>query len=536
MKGNRIVSVERETLNVVTFSEVKLKDLKELDPVISEISRIYEKTCQTRDALTINICGNYDPEIILYNDSSKENEIRVIVDELLEALDSDDVVKISLRIDKENKLNTISVYSLDRLEVYFRFISEKDEALKTLEQMMNFAIKHLYFDSVQRFELINDQAQFSSKAFVFTNNIEVMTQHDTKLTSGRTVLHDASEKHCNLIFDGAIGFIPDDFYLEIEENVSENMKEFFNSISLFLSLTFLVDMIKLKDNMLEYKIYGYRNMHKNIDFLEIKNLLNNNEEFFSIYQWVYEQNSNVSERIGMTRNVLSLFTNGDDIFSSGESALPSIKSSFEIYLKENVDKYIEVLNQVILLLNDLKKQSIEIANSYTKDFKNNFIALFTFLATTILFNTISSDGIENIFTEDITHITLAFLLISIAYWFISKRELNQKIIKLEKNYDRNKNYYKPILDPGDINRIFNETDYLDEDKQSINYTKKDITFLWLFTIGILFAMVFFFGESPIFDTMKEFFSSLLIQVRDYISGIDIRNANVNPLNLIESSR
>ena len=120
MKGNRIVSVERETLNVVTFSEVKLKDLKELDPVISEISRIYEKTCQTRDALTINICGNYDPEIILYNDSSKENEIRVIVDELLEALDSDDVVKISLRIDKENKLLNCNIKCIKNFKNLYR--------------------------------------------------------------------------------------------------------------------------------------------------------------------------------------------------------------------------------------------------------------------------------------------------------------------------------------------------------------------------------------------------------------------------------
>lgn len=524
LRGNRILKVEKETLEEVIFSSVQIRDLQKVDLVVSEINSIFKKICEERDTLIVSIMGNSYSENIAYDDYSKGFEVKEVVDELLEALDPEDAVKMSVRIEKKNLGNNISVYSLENFGVYVRFLIGTNEP-KTLEQMISFAVKYLFFGEVQKFTLITDQANFSSRAFVFSSKNDGITQQEKELTSERIIHGDEREKHCNLIFEGAVNFTPDDFYLITQENINENIKEFFDSVSLFLSMIFLADTIKVKDNILEYKIYGYRNMHKSKSLLDIENLSRISRDFFSIYQWSYEQNSNVSERIGMTRNVLSLFTNGDDIFTSSESALPSIKSSFEIYLKENVDKYIEVLNQVVLLLNDLKKQSIEIANSYTQDFKNNFIALFTFLVSTILFNTISSDGIENIFTEDITHITLAFLLISVVYWLISRAELNKKIEKLENNYKRNKDYYKPILDSADIERIFNSTQYLDEDKKSIKDTEKLINILWLSSLGVLFVMVFLIGDSPIFETIKDYLHLLWTQIVNNISEMWVINTS-----------
>lgn len=503
MNTNKIVLIEKETLNEVVFSKIILSDLKKLDHVLTEIDNIHSKIRTDRDTLLVSIQANDVPKEFEYDNTSKKDEIKNEAELLLEIIDKDDSVKIIVKIFKDNKNDILSVYSLDSLSVYFN-LSEESNKNKTLEEMLIFSIRNLSFDNTQIFELINDKANVSTEAFIFTNNLQKIESKKINLQLKRDFIIEMREKYCNLLFESPIQYVPEDFYLATDAHLNENLRVFFDSMSLALSLIFTVDTMKIKNNIIEYKIYGYRNMHKNKNFLEITELTTKNKEFFDIYHWIYEENSNITERIGMARNVLSLFSNGDDIFISNESALPSIKSSFEIYLKENVDKYIEVLNQVVLLLNDLKKQSIEIADSYVKDFKSNFTAIFTFLITTILFNSISSEGIQNIFTEDITHITLAFLMISFLYWYISRKELDRKVKKLEQNYERNKNYYKPILDPGDIERIFNSADYLEKDVEAIEETKSRITKLWLFSIGILFIVVFIIGDSSVLKLIKDY--------------------------------
>ena len=159
-------------------------------------------------------------------------------------------------------------------------------------------------------------------------------------------------------------------------------------------------------------------------------------------------------------------------------------------------------------LNDIEKQSIEVADSFTKDFKNNCFAIITFFTTTILFNTLSTGKIENIFSKDLTTITLGFLFISGIYWIISLFELSFKTIRLKNSYERNKNYYKPILDPEDLERIFNNGKYYDEDEKSIHKIRNWINFLWVGIIMILLAVVVYLGDSIVFDSIKNFLNLL----------------------------
>ena len=511
MENNTLFKIQRETLSEVSFNELMLENPQRIDLISSEIESIFNTIQLNRDQLIITISLNSEPRTIVYDNSGKKISFVGEAKLFFDVKDEEDTVNISLKIKKKNINNILSVYSLVNLGKFFRNNTQNGEIVpKTLEEMFNFSIDYLHFDNIQFFELINDNANFSSKSFVFTNNIKQSDAASVnKITTERKKLNNIKEKFCNFIFDRKIDFLPSDFYLISEDSIDKEIKAFFYIICLSISLTFVVDTMKINDDIVEYKIYGYRNMHKKKNLAEIENLSFKQEEYFNIYCWIYEDNSNVSERIGMARNVMTLFTNGDDIFTTKESVLPSIKSSFDIYLKENVDKYIEILNQVALLLNDVKKQGIEVADSFTKDFKNNCFAIFAFFSTTILFNTLSTGKLGDIFSKDITAITLGFLCISLIYWIISLFELKVKINRLKNSYERNKSYYKPILDPEDLERIFNHGDYYSEDEKSILKIRNLISVLWLGIIIVIFTIVLYLGDSTVFNSIKNLISLLV---------------------------
>ena len=69
------------------------------------------------------------------------------------------------------------------------------------------------------------------------------------------------------------------------------------------------------------------------------------DEFYKIYRWIF-QDSNEYDKIELTRHVISIHCKYSDILNIDEKTFLSIKSNYNIYLKENVDKYIELKNLV----------------------------------------------------------------------------------------------------------------------------------------------------------------------------------------------
>jgi len=107
-------------------------------------------------------------------------------------------------------------------------------------------------------------------------------------------------------------------------------------------------------------------------------LKNTENEYFKIFRWIYIGEGNKTDKIGIARNVLSLFIANDNI-AIEDNVFISIQSSFKTYLKENLDKYVAIRNQIYQELDAIISLSSAVKKDFLEGFKHNLLACITFL-------------------------------------------------------------------------------------------------------------------------------------------------------------
>ncbi|WP_314066514.1 hypothetical protein [uncultured Vagococcus sp.] len=489
--------ITSENVNQVIFQKISISSKNDIDIFMKSFKDLLTAK-KDRDNCVVTFIDIEDSE--LFDSGSID-----IIDLVLECseryfkkkeLIDEESFEIEIYIDKNNLVTKeCTVYSFYSTDSLLQFFTKNDsdtditlfESLRKCESYFQ-NVKIVYFELIfDELELITNKFIISSKP-ISEYNWNTSNQERNELLR-QSKLDKIFEK-CNFLFTTL--FLPEDFRLHFEvENTK--YKIFFEKMTLLLSISCISNVVTLEGDELDLKIEGNRLVIENVDFKYISDLDNKAKVFYEIYDWVYQNGDSIDERIGITRNVITLFFDGKSIFSRYTSLLPSIKSNFELYLKENVDRYVEVLNQVVSLLKDLNKETSEKVENLTSKFKNNFFAFFAFFASTVLFNTISSGKIENIFTKDITKITIAFLAMSFIYLLISVVEMNSDIERVEKNYQQNKSYYLSVLNQEDITRIFNNDENYRDDMDFMKRARLTTIIMWGLTILIISILLLFVG-------------------------------------------
>jgi len=184
------------------------------------------------------------------------------------------------------------------------------------------------------------------------------------------------------------------------------------------------------------------------------------------------------------------FYKDDNILKVKDNILSSIKSSYGLYLKKNVDSYIKTLKELQELLKYLEDNFLDIQEKFSNKFKVNIGAIFTFFMTTVLFNTLSTGKIENIFTKDISVLTISLLFVSVVIFIYEIIELNRSKNRLEKSYKEKKNYFSFLLDENEIKSFFDDEKFLEENKKQLKKMRKEYIVLFIFTYIVVLIVLF----------------------------------------------
>lgn len=508
-----VLSVKRENLNEVLFEELHVNSLNRI-AVINALKELAQKINDSRDTITVTFLDKSrdDSDFIVFQNEFPTTRVKLesMIDEFLirAELIEEDYFLCSIYISKKEEKNqnfiTRSIYDLEKFSL---FLTQNDDSSRELfvSEILNKFKKYFYeTNTIYLFDVFNSNIHFITDHFIFSSKLDELSKD--KLSIDKKVIENLVE-YTNIT--PIPYFSPSDFFIKDSqgETVLNNL---FDKLCLILSLSSLANISVLKEDTLIIRLYGQKAIVEELDFSKIlfnKNIVN---DFYEIYCWVF-YNKDSHERISIARNIMTLFYDGQSILTNIESILPSIKSNFEIYLKENVDRYVQVLNNVILLIQNLDKEIQDKAAAFSDDFKKNFTSFFTFIVSTILFNTLSTGKIENIFTPEITIITFSMLIISLIYLVISIFEINNQIKQINLQYEKNKKYYSSILNEEDINRIFNDVVTL---SNSIMVKKrKNIFILWISSIIIIFIMLLVIGDfSLLIDVWDNFWSSIIKKI------------------------
>lgn len=327
------------------------------------------------------------------------------------------------------------------------------------------------------FEVFDKEVLFKTKTMLFSSAPQKVVfkafdrKHRLSTCSETTHFHDQVRYQ----------LLPDDFQLDISFE-GNPLSEIFNRLVNILSLVYLSSSASLNHEILEIHIAGQRIL----EFQYQCSLIAANPELYKIYNWIYTD-GNATDKALIARNILCLHCRFSDIQKIDGKTFASIQSNYNLYLKDNVSRYIQLTNKLAEFISEVVSKTGDYVTSLLDNFKKNLIAIFGFLFTVILANVVSDKPLDNIFTRDITLILEAVLLGSVVYLIICISETKYKVKKVQDSYDALKANYSSLLTSEDIAQAFGNDKLITKMVNEVNSGIIRYSLLW--GLFILFSLV-----------------------------------------------
>jgi hypothetical protein len=471
-QSNPTLQIEENLKEVIVT--VKIDDLK-----IPQKDKINEITggFSARDKLTIDFkFEEMDP--VTYHKGEGPEDFITEIEKFLPLIDADSEITLKVTIEKSiDEENVVSVFFLEQLTEYLRRLN----LLGSLYILREILGQYEYI----KFNLINERTglNFGTNTFIFYSDNDESSRDNLD----RQKILEARNSIGNFNNASDYPFIPDDFFLN-KRSDNEQFNGFFDKLCALFSLIFVADFTNITENQLYAKLNGYKLIEIVLQY-DAFNLKDNNH-FYDIYKWIFISGS-LSDKAGLARNIISLhLKQNDTLFELPENTLYSIRSGYEIYLKDNVAQYIEVKNKVSEFLMELAQRTSDLVNSFANALRNNHFLFLTFFMSVFVFNTLSTGKLKDIFNKDITYISFGLLIISYLYLLATIFQTIIETNRFKIQYNRLKKMYEDILNEQDINNIFRDEDHK-EDIKFIEQKSMVYAFVWLIEIVVLYAVVYF---------------------------------------------
>ena len=383
------------------------------------------------------------------------------------------IITVKISIDKSDTSDKISIYNIDSFFENFCNHSIIDN-LKFLSYR---------FQKKNQIIFVNYENEYR-----FNTNSIIMISGD------ETVLMQENRKEriklCNevstFINSKEFELLPDDFLIN-STNFNNNFTERLQVFKIVFSLIYLAEISRLDGDVLKIKLNSYKNKEYLININEF-NYKTDYEEFYKIYDWVF-QDANVQDKIIIARNMIETYCKGSNILDIDEKTFLSIKSDYKIYLKENVEKYIDLKNKLTEFVINSSNQVNDIIGSFIGNFEKSVVAFMTFFLGTILANIVSENPLDNILTEDIVLIIKLILIGSIGYLMITIIITLVKFGRYTYNYFNLKHSYEDLLNKDDINNIFKADEEYLHNKKSVCCLSAICSLVWIIMIVVGYIII-----------------------------------------------
>ncbi|MEQ9051539.1 MAG: hypothetical protein RLP11_14605 [Marinoscillum sp.] len=351
-------------------------------------------------------------------------------------------------------------------------------AMYVFQKLLDSNIDHVTID--------NSELSFETESIAFNRSKHSISfDRKDKLNKVNSI--------CHRSIAGQYSLLPEDFTLSSEIR-NKDLQSFFERIELMLTLSSIWDIsiFDLDADTAEIKLNGYKSIQRaiSISALTVKPIV----EYRQIYQWIYA-GGNLSDRIGLARNIISLHLTPDDKSAViAGNVFQSIRSSFEVYLKDNISRYVEIRNKINDQLTGLTKDSSDIVSKFTADFQKSIFSFVSFFISVVILRFVSKSDFDNIMGFDLTVISFGFLGLAILYLLYSLFELNKRKKRFETNYALLKNRFSDLLLKDDINRILNKDEQFDSDLKFIRQSRKSYVWAWEILLVIFLLIILFTSE------------------------------------------
>lgn len=285
----------------------------------------------------------------------------------------------------------------------------------------------------------------------------------------------------------SITLVPDDF--SFGEETPVQYKNYFDKLKAVLLSVFLADSSEIDGNVLSYRLKGYKLISDKIDVNDIDN--QSLGELYSIFRWSYND-GNFIDKIGLSRNIVTIHSSANSIFSVEEGTLNSLSSGYDIYLKDNVKQYIEIKNKLSEFIVAQSDKSIEITKNMYAGLKLTLWTLITFFMVNFISKLFKLDGGELFFSDQAFAISIIFIVISFIYLIISWFEVNSDVKNMEDRFNLIEQRYKDLLNKKDLEKVLKKETVFNQQSNWIKEKRCMYTGFWCFINLIFFITAWMF--------------------------------------------
>lgn len=440
------------------FSDVDIVVKERLDTVETCFNVIFDKlpSIETFNRIIENVPKRDSLKIILMNDS---DDLMTITNdcidtakysEFVEGMQNDDNIKISIQIDKTVKNNKFSIYSYETFS--------DDLISRPVSEIMRWFSSHLSAQESLIFEVFDYDISLSTRTIAFmSSKAATFIPSVNRISRLEDCKSNSSFYNMNLF-----ELIPDDFIIQGVIQNDLRLQPLFNKIATILSIAYVSSSSSFTTDMIHVQINGQRTINYEIPIDSICE----DEKWQNIYTWIYTD-GNSTDKTLIVHNVITLYCKYESILYLDDTVFEAIKTNYNLYLRNNVDQYLNLKRDIAKFIKDTVGQVGEYAISILTKFKNNLLAIFGFLFTVVLTRIGNAQKWEDIFTRETIYVIEIFVIGSFIYLIICIFETLFKIKKSKYAYFCIKDNYKGVLSEAEITEAFDNDKLLNETKKSV---------------------------------------------------------------------
>ncbi len=403
-----------------------------------------------------------------------------------------DQVTLDIHVDK--KSDVIGIYKFTE---YWREVAGKS----TVELLIYFS-ELLQKNGMLAFRVMDASVEITTQFIHIGNNDSIFTEDRKKYIKK----YYAASLFLNRT---SIILIPEDFHI-IKGSHSCEAAELFDKLESVMSMVYLANSAYISNDKLVLQLKTDATMEYPLTTLEYNAVL------CELCNWVYDCD-NAVERAGIARNIVSLHCNNiEEFLNLGDDIISSVKSNYVIYQRNTTQEYIETKNKIAESVISLVKEQEELIKDIGDGFRNNFIAIFTFIITVVLAGVDVDDLTTNSLPWTVKFVAALIIVASAAYLLVCFISSSNKICSLEDIYGRIKRNYEDVLDPADLNKSFGNT--YEETVSRVKKYRMCLCIIWIIFIVIMIGLLVYFSGVDL-SWLRQFFTNPVKPDNSYVTSI-----------------
>lgn len=354
------------------------------------------------------------------------------------------------------------------------------------EDVFSTTIDNLGLEGILK--ILKDNFKNGIKFIVNSNSKQLSSSYigynlDLKQTIEKDIV---LSNQCNFNNFSDFKFSP--YYFNIGEFYNDNkIIELISKIYQVFILIYIFDRSEIIKDTLRLKISGYKTLEYNLSFKSLN--IGSLSIYEKIFEWIYSEKSKIEDKIGITRNILSIYLKDEGI-AIDINSFNSILSANNTYIKGNISKYIETRGKIHEQIEQVSNKINSSLEVFYNNFQKSIFVFISFYLTIFILKVYTKTDPTASINKEATIMALGLLFLSAIFLFFSIWVLSLEKIRIKNKYENVKSRAKDLLLEEDINKILDNDREYKEEISFLDKRRNLYIFLWATTLTIFLIILF----------------------------------------------